>query len=123
VLVIDDEVAVGTALRRILRRDFEVEHVLSAREALERIRRKPYDAMLCDLMMPDMTGMDLYDELQRTLPGEIAKIVFFTGGAFTQGARAFLERVPNLRLEKPFETVQVERALQDVILGVAPDDA
>jgi CheY-like chemotaxis protein len=54
-------------------------------------------------MMPVMTGMELYDELGRVAPEQRERVVFLTGGAFTASARAFLGRVPNPRLEKPFD--------------------
>src|SRR5207237_9662327 len=62
-----------------------------------------FDMILCDLMMPSMTGMELHDELARIEPAHAARMSFLTGGAFTPRARAFLAEVPNPRLEKPFD--------------------
>jgi len=53
-------------------------------------------------MMPRVTGMDLYVELSRIAPDQAERVVFLTAGAFTSRARAFLERISNLRMEKPF---------------------
>jgi CheY-like chemotaxis protein len=61
-------------------------------------------------MMPVMTGMELHEQLRRTAPDQADRIVFLTGGAFTPRARAFLDEVPNPRLEKPF-ALQTLRAL------------
>jgi CheY-like chemotaxis protein len=61
-----------------------------------------FDLILCDLMMPGMTGMEFYAELSRTVPELAPRTVFMTGGAFTAGASKFLESVPNRRLDKPF---------------------
>jgi CheY-like chemotaxis protein len=66
-------------------------------------------------MMPQMTGMELHAELARLAPEQAARIVFVTGGAFTAGARAFLDAVPNQRIEKPFETQQLRAVLNDRI--------
>ena len=55
-------------------------------------------------MMPEFTGVDLHAELTRQRPHVASAMVFLTGGAFTPAARAFLAAVPNLRLEKPFDT-------------------
>ena len=104
VLVIDDEPMVVATLRRILARQHEVVTTTSAKDALARLRSgQRYDAVLCDLMMPDMTGMALHDELERTLPEVAQRMIFITGGAFTPRGVEFLERVPNPRIEKPFD--------------------
>jgi signal transduction histidine kinase len=103
VLIVDDEVAFAKALARILGDEHDVELSASAGDALARLQGgQAFDVIVCDLMMPQMTGMDLHAELQRLSPELAARVVFVTGGAFTEGARAFLDAVPNLRIEKPF---------------------
>jgi CheY-like chemotaxis protein/two-component sensor histidine kinase len=102
VLVIDDEHLVGQAIARALSEENDVEVVTDAQQALARVAAgKSYDVILCDLMMPVMTGMDLYTELLRVAPRLAGRIVFMTGGAFTPRARAFLESIGNQCLEKP----------------------
>ncbi len=105
VLVIDDERLVGEAIARALSEENDVEVVTEARQALARITKgERYDVVLCDLMMPVMTGMDLYAEIVRLAPKLVGRLVFMTGGAFTPRARAFLESVVNPCLEKPLDT-------------------
>jgi CheY-like chemotaxis protein len=88
--------------RRVLGREHDVTLVAGGREALDLLDAgHRFDAILCDLMMPEMTGMDLYGELSRSTPDAVDRMVFITGGAFTPAARAFLDDVPNQRLEKP----------------------
>lgn len=107
VLVVDDEVAIGVTLRRVLR-DYDVTAVTSAKEALARIDAGAvFDIVISDVMMPEMSGMELYAELLRRKPSWIERIIFITGGAFTEAAHAFLDRVPNERLEKPFDASAV----------------
>ena len=104
VLVIDDERLVGEAIARSLAEDNDVEVVTEAQQALARIESgQKYDVVLCDLMMPVMTGMDLYAEIVRRAPQITGRIVFMTGGAFTPRARSFLENVVNPCLEKPLD--------------------
>jgi CheY-like chemotaxis protein len=67
-------------------------------------------------MMPEMTGIDLYEELHRAAPEQAARMVFLSGGAFTARAQAFLKRVPNAHLEKPF-TMEDLHALIGALLG------
>ena len=105
VLVVDDDEAVSGALRRLLARDNEVTVANSGAAALEVLARsEPYDVVLCDLMMPQMTGMDLFDKLLTVAPEQAERFIFLSGGAFTAQAREFLERVKNPRMDKPFET-------------------
>jgi signal transduction histidine kinase len=114
ILVVDDEVAVGRAIRRLLSNEHDVEAVKSAREALEIIKTgKPYDVILCDLMMPEMSGMDLHAELFRNARDVADRMVFLTGGAFTGPAREFLDKVPNARFEKPLDGPNVRAMIRE----------
>jgi CheY-like chemotaxis protein len=115
ILVVDDEPAIGRALARLLTPEHEVEVEVDARLALKRLAEGDhFDAILCDLMMPAMSGMDLYDQLG-TLDGSLRdRVVFLTGGAFTTRSEAFLRDVPNPCLSKPFSQAAVVEAVQRV---------
>ncbi len=108
VLVIDDEIAIGRALERNLGPYHDVIALTSGREALARIAAgERFDAIVSDLMMPEVTGIEIYEELSRVAPDQAKRIIFLTGGAFTDRARQFLDRVPNPRIEKPFEIANI----------------
>jgi PAS domain S-box-containing protein len=114
VFIVDDEPQLVRVIGRMLDAH-EVASTSSPGEALERLRSEPlFDVVLCDLMMPGMTGMQLHDELLRVRPEIAERMVFMTGGAFTPEAREFLARVPNRCLEKPFTTVALEAELSRV---------
>jgi signal transduction histidine kinase len=118
VLVVEDEAALGRMLPRLLA-PHDVTVVDRAADALARIEAgETYDTILCDLMMPEMTGMDFYDALLRQHPEVAARIVFMSGGVFTPAARAFMERVPNRRIDKPFDRESLRR-LVDQSIGKA----
>ncbi len=103
VLVVDDDVMLGRAMRRILA-GHDVTVMTSASEVRDRLLAGDrFDVILCDLMMPTMTGMQLHAELLREVPEVVERMVFMTGGAFTPSARAFLDEVSNERLEKPID--------------------
>jgi PAS domain S-box-containing protein len=113
VLIVDDEPALGEIMRRRLKAECDVEVVNDARTALIKIARAedaPYDLVLCDLMMPEMTGMELHAQVAKDHPGLERRFVFMTGGAFTPRAAQFLSEVKNQCLEKPFD-LEVVRAL------------
>jgi CheY-like chemotaxis protein len=114
ILVVDDEKVVATTVRRVLQAEHEVEVLTSAQEALRRISEgERFDLILCDLMMPVMTGVELHGALLRTAPDQAAAMVFLTAGAFTPRARAFLDEVPNPRLDKPFELSALRALVQE----------
>jgi PAS domain S-box-containing protein len=113
VLCIDDEPLLLRALERMVGGDHEVTAMTSAREALEHIcAGERYDVVLCDLMMPDMTGMEFYELLTAEDPRLARAVVFLTGGAFTPRAQEFLARVENLRLDKPFDFAAVDAVIR-----------
>jgi two-component system, cell cycle sensor histidine kinase and response regulator CckA len=116
ILVVDDDAYVAAAISRALRPQHELESVTSAREALARMGQgQRFDLILCDLMMPDMTGMELYAELSQLVPEQAERMVFLTGGTYTQAAEDFLQQVVNPRLEKPFEVKALRTAVQQWI--------
>jgi CheY-like chemotaxis protein len=114
ILVIDDEEPVVRALARSLR-GHTVTCVTSGREAIELLRNDgPFDLVLCDVMMPDVTGADVYDAVRAENAGAAQRIVFVTGGAFTQNATEFLKSVPNRRIEKPFSRSSIEAIIDEM---------
>jgi CheY-like chemotaxis protein len=103
VLVIDDEPALRRVLPRLLA-PHQVTVVDRARDALERFRGgAQFDVVLCDVMMPEMNGMQFHQELARIRPEIVDRIVFMSGGVFSPTVRAFFDEIPNLRLEKPLD--------------------
>ena len=112
VLVIDDEAAVGRSIRQLLAPDVDVVTVTRAREALRELETgERFDAIVCDLMMPEMSGVELHAELLRSWPAYANRIVFVTGGAFTQDARGLVETLTTPFLEKPFSEQDLRLAL------------
>jgi PAS domain S-box-containing protein len=116
VLVVDDEESLGQAIRRYLGQEHDVDAVTSARHALELLRSgSRYDVILCDLMMPQITGMELYETVTSLDPAQALKMVFVTGGAFTESARNFFETTTNLRIEKPFDLKTLRHLVNELI--------
>ncbi len=115
VLVIDDEPLILKIVAAILGTDHDVTCEARADAALARIRAgERFDAILCDLMMPQVTGMDLHETLVQIAPRQAEAMVFLTGGAFTPRARAFLERLSNPLVEKPFDATALRDGLARV---------
>ena len=102
-LVIDDEELMCELLSAMLSSDFEVVVLPSSREALKRLcSGEVFDLVLCDLMMPELSGMELFAQLQASHPVQAERIVFMTGGSYTDEAHDFLAEKGRFQLQKPF---------------------
>ena len=117
ILAIDDEEPVLVYLRRAL-----AHHHLTTETnphtALERILEGSEDVILCDLMMPDMTGMDLYREVQKSRPDVAERMVFMTAGTFADEGRDFLRAIPGRWIEKPLRITDLEALIYDRVRAV-----
>jgi PAS domain S-box-containing protein len=83
ILIIDDLPAIGRALARILR-SHDVTCVHTVDEALRQIKDRDFDVVLCDIMMPVMTGLELRALIQKTHPALAERFIFVTGGIFSE---------------------------------------
>jgi CheY-like chemotaxis protein len=116
VMVVDDEEPLVQAIRKYLSMDHEVVGVTSAQAALELIQDGArFDVVLCDLMMPQITGMELHAELVKVDVAQANRMVFLTGGAFTVAAREFLDSSTNHRMEKPFDLKELRKLVNELI--------
>jgi two-component system, NtrC family, sensor kinase len=103
ILVVEDDRLVASSLRRVLAA-YAVSVVDSGREAQALLLSNDFELIICDLMIPDLTGMDIYERLDRDRPHLCARFVFMTGGAFTARAKRFVKEFPSeRRVEKPFD--------------------
>ncbi len=103
VLVVDDEERLRTVMKRLLV-EHEVVTVSSGAEAQALLEHdQAFDLILCDLMMPDVSGVDVHRWLTARNPDLARRTVFVTGGAFGSAASEYLTSVGNLKIEKPFE--------------------
>jgi signal transduction histidine kinase/ActR/RegA family two-component response regulator len=103
VLVVDDEPLVARSIQRNLK-GHQVRVARSGREALQILESSnQFDLVLCDVMMPELSGIDLYLEIRARYPQLLDRVVFMTGGTFTERAHAFRGSVANVFLEKPLD--------------------
>jgi PAS domain S-box-containing protein len=122
-LLIDDEPRLATAVARMMRTIHEVVIVTSGQEALDRLAiDKAFDIVFCDLMMPNMSGMDVHRTLSQSDPELAKRMVFITGGAFSPRAVEFLASVPNPHIVKPFSSAYIMDFVQTFARDMkAPD--
>jgi PAS domain S-box-containing protein len=114
VLVVDDEKLIVDLVRRLLEGKHAVVGETDARRALSLLLSDDahFDVVLCDLMMPELTGMDLYEEVARARPELASRFVFITGGSYTDRTSTFLGSV-KARLMKPFSAQSLAAALAE----------
>jgi PAS domain S-box-containing protein len=120
VLVIDDEPKIVRTLKRALV-GFDVTTQNSARAALEQLRQgEDFDLILCDLLMPQMSGMEFFTHLQEEFEQMTARVVFMTGGTFTQNSRAFVESSGRPVVQKPFDLHKLRETLSEQLSVLDP---
>jgi PAS domain S-box-containing protein len=109
ILVIDDEPLIRKLLLMALSQHHEVEAVPGGEAALATLAStpRPFDVILCDVMMPGMNGREVHDRIRATYPGLERRIVLVTGGAFAPRLADFLDHVDNPKLYKPFSEADV----------------
>jgi signal transduction histidine kinase/ActR/RegA family two-component response regulator len=115
ILIVDDEAAIGAVATRLLGRAHDVSAVTSGRQALARLDAgERFDLVLCDLLMPEMTGLDLHARLRLQFPDQAARVVFMTGGV-GQEARDAATRLPAVVLDKPLNARALTAFIDDYL--------
>lgn len=111
VLVVDDEARVARSIARMLT-GMEVLVAESGGQALDMMARdRNLDAILCDVMMPGLSGMDVYHAVAKTMPELLPRLCFMTGGATIREVAEFLNQDGVRYLPKPFNKQAVEALL------------
>ncbi|MBC8073158.1 MAG: PAS domain S-box protein [Deltaproteobacteria bacterium] len=111
ILVVDDEPLLGESVARTLD-GHAVRVARTGGEAIACCDRDDYDLVLCDLMMPEVSGMDVYEIVRRHKPELAPRFVFMTGGAFTPKAKSFLEGFAGESLTKPFALTELRSLVE-----------
>jgi PAS domain S-box-containing protein len=114
ILVVDDEPLVASLLGRILSPDHDVTVATSAGEALAMMGEQTFDVIVCDVMMPGTTGMDLYGIIRAKNPRLADRMVFVTGGAFVPRVAEFLASIENPKLDKPIDVKGLLRTVKEI---------
>ena len=112
ILIVDDEPMIIRTLRRLMPQH-ETEATTSGATAVDLYKSGNFDLVLCDLMMPGYGGMEVFAELERLGADHAGRIVFMTGGVYTQRAAQFLASVDNRCIQKPFDIAVLKRTLKE----------
>jgi PAS domain S-box-containing protein len=121
VMLVDDEPLVAQTMERLLRRDYDVTVALCGQDAIDHITKGArFDAIVSDVMMPNMTGIELIDELQRVAPDQAQRLIFLSGGAFTAQTRERLDALGVPQLEKPVTAKELRACVMRVAREARP---
>lgn len=107
VLVADDEPAFVRAVDRLLGAENEVITAADGEEAWACLEQSEADAILLDVMMPRLSGMELYDRIASEKPDLAARVAFVTGGTARERVERYLARAGRPILRKPFDAEKV----------------
>jgi signal transduction histidine kinase/ActR/RegA family two-component response regulator len=114
VLLVDDDAQILAVLSRSLA-PHEVTTAINGHDALHHLEQGgPFDVIVCDLMMPDVSGVDIYERVRARYPGIEERIVFMTGGITTPTAPDVVASLPNACLHKPFSIATLLDAIERV---------
>ncbi len=116
VLVVDNEPPIAMVIRRVLGPGHDITAREDAAEACRLVREgAEFDVILCDLLMPGMSGEQFYDVLARLAPHLKKRVVFMSGATTLPDSRAFLGRVGNAVLDKPFTSAALRDAVRAIV--------
>ena len=102
VLIIDDEPPIVAAVARLLSLDGHVVATATTVDAaLAELAAARFDLILCDLMMPECSGVELHQRVAATDPAAAGRFVFLTGGIFSEAVHAQLAACARPILAKP----------------------
>ena len=118
VIIIDDELDILEVLERFLSRTGKliVETYSNPEAALNRLREKQYDLILSDIMMPQVSGMDILKEVKSLNPN--SKIVLMTAYSNQNRIDTSEKYGVDEYLEKPFENLKAVESKIHSLLNI-----
>ncbi|WP_239014622.1 MASE1 domain-containing protein [Archangium violaceum] len=120
ILIIDDEPRLAQSMRMLIEPSHDVFVTTRGAEALAWVGEgQRFDLVLCDLQMPGTTGMDVYSHLRAHVPEMAERLVFISGGAYTQATRDFVRSVRNRILEKPVRPDELLATIDEALAETA----
>ena len=115
VMLVDDQPSLVKTLRLLLENDYEIEAFTESPKAIEALLAGvPVDVIVCDLLMPGATGLELYRQVTEGRPALASCFIFMSGGSSSEEAAAFLNAIKAPRLQKPFKPEEIRAMISRV---------
>jgi two-component system NtrC family sensor kinase len=122
ILVVDDELHLLGLLERILHQPgYTIDTMPNGQSALHRLLEQEYDLIISDVLMPDMSGIELFQQVTARQPHYAGKFIFITGNTIDTELQNFLAREKLVWLAKPFLPDEIKAAVGQLLNGVQPD--
>ena len=116
VLIVDDDLSVAESLKQALEHH-DANIAVSGEAALKELASANFDVIVCDIMMPGMTGLELFERLADLPRDYQRRVIFITGGVLTESTRTNLVNTGVPWLEKPISAGQLEAAIVQILTG------
>jgi two-component system NtrC family sensor kinase len=117
ILVVDDESAIRQFLSRILtNQGHRVDTIDNASDALEKLKSDRYKLILLDIKMPGMSGIELYEHIQKMDGALASKVLFVTGDVIGVGVKDFLARTKAPYVTKPLDTQKLMKEINRILV-------
>jgi two-component system NtrC family sensor kinase len=114
VLVIDDEPVLLRGLKRSLS-EHDVMTATSVNQGIQLYSCHEFDIVFCDLMMPELNGLEFYTRLSALGPNHAQRLVLMTGGVFADRLGCSLSEIPSPCILKPFKHGEIERLISQAL--------
>ena len=115
VLLLDDEFRMGRVFQRILKERANVKMAATVRDAWRLVEEQSFDVIFCDVHLPKVSGIDFFRELVEQKPEQAKRVIFITGGLYSEESQELVREVENPVVYKPFELTAIEKALDSVL--------
>ncbi len=118
ILVVDDEESILDLLYDFLKeKGYQVDTANTGQEALRKLKTETYDLIICELKMPNLSGPQLFDEINKTRPELSSRIIFFTGDTESLQTESFVKRTGNKVISKPFDLDWLLSFIQEFLVS------
>lgn len=119
ILLIDDEEGIGVAVKRLLRKQHDVTVTTSGEAGLRALEDDgDFEVVICDLMMPGMTGMELYRTVEVRWPSLSSRFLFISGGTYSPAAKEFVDSASCTVLKKPMPPTELRASVETIVKDV-----
>jgi CheY-like chemotaxis protein len=118
ILLIDDELMLLLSMQRMLDSEYQVDIAVGGNKAYDFLANtnNVYDLIICDINMPDVSGVDVYLYINKNYPGMENRIIFMTGAILSDNIKEFLARNNNKCISKPFESQKLLTTIKDFLV-------